>query len=233
MRLDTFQSTINKQGLAKNFNWECRIYPPKGLSELNNIFDFGIGPFNLSLNLPGIDLIDTAIESFNNLSIDLPGVSIGHNLGLPTLGYTLRNAGGPIDRINMFCNMCSIPERDIVNVDWKDTAGESRSLGLIHNHSRGMSVSYYCSEDLRERKFFETWQDAIFNPVNKRRSYYKDYIGTIEVIKYNSSWSQIEAVYKFNEAYPSNIASQTLSFEGASVLRLDIQYKYRNYQRIK
>ena len=234
MKLDTFKSVVAKQGLSKNTQWECRIYPPKDLSAQNSIFDFGIGPFNLALNLPGVDLIDDAINAISNFGVDiLPGVSIGANLGLPTLGYTLRNSGGPIDRINLYCNMCSIPERDIQNVEWKDTAGESRQLGLIHTHARGMSVSYYCSEDLRERKFFEQWQNAIFNPVNKRRSYYKDYVGTMEVIKYNSTWSQIEAVYKFNEVYPSNIGAQTMTFEGSALVRLDIAFKFRNYEQIK
>lgn len=235
--INQFKEQISRQGLARNSRWLCRIYPPKGLAAASNIFNLNVGDGELSVNLPGIDLIDNAVERFNNLSLNvnagnLGSVSVGHNLNLPTLGYTLTNTLSTIDAINLFCVSASIPERDIKNIEWREY-GESRQLGFLHTHAKGLSVSYYCSEDLRERLFMEKWQDVIFNPENKRRSYYEDYIGNIEVVKYDMSWKNQTAMYRFKEAYPSNIAAQNLTYDGTSLLRMDINFKFRNYERLK
>lgn len=228
MNLTKFKSTVEKQGLARNTRWEMRIYPPKGLGKS---FDLG-GGFSLNANLPGIDMIDNGIEQINNLSFDLPGLSFQNNLELPTLGYMMQNQGGKLDKLTLYCNMVNLPERDIQNFEWREF-GESRQMGVGHNNSRGISVSYYCSEDMRERKFFEEWQNLIFNPSNKRKAFYDDYIGRMEIVKYSADWKTQEAVYRVHEVYPSNIAAQTMVYEGTSVLRLDIQFKMYNYERIK
>lgn len=232
MNLDKFVSQVNRQGLSRNTRWEARIYPPKGLTQMDNVFNTKVGPFDLDLNLPGIDLLDNAVEQINQAEIDLPGISIGNNFNIPTLGFLLRNHGGMMESLSLYCNMVNLPARDITNVEWREY-GESRQLGVVHNHSNGVTLSYYCSEDLRERLFFENWQNLIFNPKNKMREYYDNYIGSMEIIKYDAGWKEQTAIYKLNEVYPTNIAAQTMVYEGTSVLRLDINFKYRNYERVK
>lgn len=232
MNLDTFKSQVERQGLARNTRWICDIFPPKGLTEMDNVFKVGVGPFDLSLNLPGVDLIDNAVEQINGLSLDLPGISIGNNFNIPTLGYLLRNHGGMLQCLSLYCNMVAIPQRDITNVAWREY-GEERQLGIVHNHSGGLTVSYYCSEDLRERLFFEQWQDLIFNPKTKNREFYDNYIGSMEITKYDAAWKEKTAKYRFKEVYPTNIAAQTMVYEGTAVVRLDINFKYRNYERIE
>ena len=232
MNLDRFKSQVAKNGLAKNTRWECSVFPPSGLSDIGSIFNFSAGPFDILANLPGIDILDNAVEEINNINLDLGNVIIDSNLELPALGYKISNIGSSLQQINFYCNMCSIPERDIQNSEWREF-GESRQLAVVHTHGKGLSVSYYCSEDLRERLFFEQWQDLIFDSKSKRRSYYEEYTGSMEVTKYDSSWKNKTAVYRFKEVYPTNIASQTLQFEATSLLRLDINFKYRNYERIK
>ena len=235
--IDQFKTQISTQGLARNSRWLCRVYPPKGLAKSSNIFNFDVGGGELSVNLPGIDLIDNAVENFNNLGVNiglggLGSARISNNLNIPTLGYTLTNTLSTLDAINLYCVNAAIPERDIKNIEWREY-GESRQLGFLHTHAKGLSVSYYCSEDLRERLFMEKWQDVMFNPANKQRSYYEDYIGNVEIVKYDAGWNNQTAMYRFAEAYPSNIAAQNLTYDGTSVLRLDINFKFRNYERLK
>ena len=138
MNLDKFLSQVNRQGLARNSRWEVRLYPPKGLTELDNVFNFDVGPLDLAVNLPGINLIDNAIEQINNTEIDLGPVSFGNNFNIPTLGYLLRGHGGMMESLSLYCNMVTLPSRDITNVEWREY-GESRQLGVVHNHSNGVS----------------------------------------------------------------------------------------------
>ena len=233
MNLDRFKAQIEKQGLAKSNRWVCSIFPPKSLSSIANSIDIPVGRFG-NLNLPGIDLnnIPVALASIRTGDSNLPDVNIGANISLPVFGFTTVNNGTFVDRINLFCQQATIPEREIKNVEWREY-GQSRNLGVMHMH-KDFTISYYCSEDMRERTFFEQWQDIMFNSLNKRRAYYEDYISRIEVTKYDSGWNNEEATYRMYEAYPTNVASQTLVSEANSgVLRLDITFKYRYYERIK
>lgn len=230
MNLDTFKSQIEKQGLSRNNRWEVRVYPPKALSSAANAIEQSVGNGgSLSLNLPGLDLANIPLLQIQSADGNLPDVKAAFDL--PTFGFTTLNSSSFVERINLYCNMVSIPEREIKNVEWREY-GESRSLGVVHEH-KGVSMSYYCSENLAERFFFEKWTDLIFNPNNKKRAYYDDYTSRIEIIKYNASWSKQEAIYRLNEAYPSNIAAQTMVQEQGALMRLDLAFKYRNYERIK
>lgn len=233
MNLDKFKSQISNQGLARSSNWICSVFPPKSLSSVANSIDIPVGRFG-NLNLPGIDLnnISLAIANIKNADSNLPDVSIDANIKLPVFGFTAVNNGTFIDRINLYCSQVNIPEREIKNYEWREH-GESRQLGIVHNHSKGVTVSYYCSEDLRERYFFEQWQDIIFNSRNKKRGYYNDYVSRIEISKYDRGWNEKQATYLLHEAYPTNISSQSLEHDGNTLLRLNINFKYRYYERIE
>lgn len=232
MNLDKFKSQVEKQGLARTNRWVCSVFPPRALSSIANSIDIPVGRFG-NLNLPGIDLsnIPIALASIRNADENLPDIDINANLRLPVFGFTAVNNGTLIEKINLYCQTAVIPEREIKNVEWREY-GQSRKLGIVHEH-KDFTLSYYCSEDMKERFFFENWQDIVFNSLNKRRGYYSDYTSTLEVTKYDAGWSKEQAIYKIVEAYPTNISSQSLTYDEAAILRLDVTFKYRYYERIK
>lgn len=232
MNLDKFKDQVSRQGLARSNRWVARIYPPSGLTASGTALSNALsqGGNKINLNLPGLDLADQAQQVLRNLNIDLGPIQVQNNFAIPTLGYVLTNMGSKLEALNLFTAACSLPSRDIQNVEFREY-GEARYLGVQHTHS-DFTITYYCSEDLRERKFFEQWQDLIFNPRTKKHAFYKDYISRMEVIKYDASWQNIQAVYRFNEVYPTNIAAMELDQNEQSVLQLQVTFKYRNYEII-
>ena len=233
MDLKKFQSQIASQGLARTNRWIVRVYPPPGLGSTNRVLSNFINDkfgSNLNVNIPVLNLLDTFTEAANNLNVDIGNVNIGTNLDLPTLGYVLGNLGTTLDNLNLFCHRASLPEINTQNFNWKEY-GEVRKLG--HTNTFGdATCTYYCSEDLRERKFFEEWNSLVYNHKNKTYGYYRDYTSRIEFIKYDASWNKQTAIYRFNEAYPSTIGTQEVNYDAVDLLRLDIAFKYRNYERI-
>lgn len=232
MNLQQFKGQVSSQGIARTNRWVCRVFPPSGLTStgnaLSNALSTGGNRFNV--NLPGLDAIDAGVAALNNLNVDLGPVNVGSNFGIPTLGYALTNMGGKLEAINLFCQSCSIPSRDMTNLEFSEY-GELRSLGVMHTHG-DVTIGYYCSEDLRERLFFEQWQDAIWNPITYNHGYYNTYTARIEIVKYDASWQNETAIYRLDEAYPTNIGALELSHaEGLS--ELSITFKYRKYERIK
>lgn len=227
MNIDKFLSQVSNHGLARNNRWEVRVYPPSALNSAANQLTLDVG--GAEINLPGLDLSNIPLLEINGAG-QFPNVNASFDL--PTLGFTTINNGSLIERINLYCAQAQLPEREITNFEWREY-GESRQLGVVQSHGKGVSLTYYCSENMKERFFFEQWQDLIFNSRNKRKSYYSEYISRIEIIKYDASWKKQEAIYRLNEAYPTNIAAQPLVQEQGSIMRLDLNFKYRNYERIK
>ena len=231
MNLNQFKSQISEKGLSRNNRWSCRVFPPQGLSGLSNIFRASSRGLDLAVEVPGVDLVNRGIEQLNNLQLNLPGISIGHNLNIPTLGYILNNTGSLNENIDLYCNSVQLPGRDLQNLEWREY-GESRALGFVHTH-KPVNISYYCSEDMIERSFFEQWQDLAFDHQSKRRSYYQDYVSKVEISKWNAGWTRQTALYRLVEAYPTNVSAQTLVYEEASIMRLDVTMRFRYYERLK
>lgn len=232
MNLTEFRATVNKQGIARNNRWLCRIYPPRGLTSSGNILSnlLSRGGLKVNVNLPGLDALDSAVNSINDV-LDVGNTLLNTNLELPTLGGLLTNQKGKTQALNLFCESCQLPTRDIYSTEYRDY-GEPRQIGIRHQHG-DLSVVYYSSEDLRERRFFEQWQDLIFNPSSKQHSYYSNYISRMEISQYNQSWSKETAEYRFNEVYPTNVGVQELQSAEADLLRLTITFKYLNYERLR
>ena len=232
MNLGQFQATINKQGISRNNRWTCTVFPPRGLTSTGNALSnlLSKGGLKVNVNLPGLDSLDDAVNGINQV-LDVGNTILGTNLELPTLGGLLTNQRGKTEALMMFCETAQIPGRDIFSTEFR-VYGESRQIGIRHQHG-DLTVSYYTSDDLRERRFFENWQDLIFNPSNKQHSYYEMYIGSMEISKYNQGWTEETARYKFNEVYPTNVGVQELQSDQGDLLRLNMTFKYYNYERLK
>ncbi|MCG7944863.1 MAG: hypothetical protein N0C84_00800 [Candidatus Thiodiazotropha taylori] len=233
MKVNEFLSAVSSRGLAKSSSWLCRVYPPPQLSSLaSTAFQTTTqGGNRYNVNLPGLDLSVVNGTISSHLSLDLGPINVDINLGSPTSGYSITNIGTAIESINLFTMSAVIPERDIANYEFSEY-GELRSFGHVHTHSP-LAMTYYCSESLLEREFFEQWQNTIFNPLTKQHGYYNDYTSTMEVIKYDSSWSEVTAIYRFYEVYPSRVGAHELRHAGTEPLRLQIVYNYRYYERIQ
>jgi len=226
-----FTAQMAKQGLSRANRWVVRVFPPRGLTATGNVLNNTInkGGNKLDINIPFLDAADAVSFALEDLELDLGGVSIGHNFKVPTLGYALTNMGGKLEALNLFATSCTLPGRSIEAIA-HDVYGETRQMGVKHQHE-GISVQYYCSEDLREKLFFEQWQDLIFNPNNKNRSYYDEYTAEIEVLKYDNNWKH-QSTYRFYEAWPVGLSELQLGNE-AETLQLAINFAYRYYEKVK
>lgn len=232
MNLDGFKSQISRSGLARNSNWVCSIFPPRSMSSMSlaETSNIPIGDFG-SLQIPTLDLGTIPIAEINGANGNTAQLSMNANALLPNLGFTSVNTGTALERLNLYCVQSTIPNREIENLTFREY-GQERKLGFRHKHT-DVTMSYYCSENMAERFFFEQWTDIMFNHKTKKIGYYEDYTSTVEIAKYSAGWKKQEALYKLVEAYPTNIASQTLTYEGTALLRLDMTFKYRYYERLK
>ena len=222
---------MSKTGIARSSKWVCQIFPPRGMTALGKQIGNLLGGGNkVEVNLPIFGALDRAQQQINNLNVNLGNVNVGFNPEIPPLGYSLSNMGDEVQAINLFCAGVEIPARDLQEIEY-NTGGEIRSVAFMHSHDN-LTVDYYCTEAMSERDFFERWQDIVYNRDDVSVGYYDDYISRLDVIKYNAGFSEITAKYRFNEVYPTNVGAIALDNEADTILKLSIQFKYRNYERI-
>jgi len=230
MALQEFRANLASKGLARSSKWLVRVYAPRGVTASGGALGRLLGG-SFDINLPILDAIDETVGVLNDIDVSLGGLNVNFNPNVPTLGFAVSGEAEGLRAINLFTSDVELPGRDINEVE-RRTEGELRSIGYLTSH-QNLNISYYCTESLAEKEFFETWQDVVYNKDKVASVYYDDYKSRIEVIKYNASFKKDVAKYQFNECYPTNIGAISLDSIGDGVVKLQMQFKFRNYDRIK
>jgi hypothetical protein len=142
---------------------------------------------------------------------------------------------------------CDIPGRSLMTTEHKfQNYGPLNKVPYGGQVYTDVTMSIILSEDMREKEYFEIWQNSIvntgafeigssqgdfygysqskFNP-----KYFDDYLGTIVIRQYGSA-GDLRSIYTLNEAYPIIINPITMSWAQDEVARLQITFAYRNYK---
>lgn len=110
-----------------------------------------------------------------------------------------------------------------------------------------LTMTMILSEDMREKEYFEIWQNSIVNTgafetgsgqqdfyggyvqskFNPR--YFDEYLGTVVIRQYGSA-GDLRSIYTLNEAYPIIINPITMSWATDEIAKLSVTFAYRNYR---
>ena len=91
-----------------------------------------------------------------------------------------------------------------------------------------INLTVQTSRDLKERVFFQSWQELSWNTATWNVGYYEDYIGTIEIYLLDINNIRQYGV-KINECYPKEVTAVSLSYTQATDIiktSITMQYKY-------
>jgi hypothetical protein len=136
-----------------------------------------------------------------------------------------------------------LPGRSLMTAEHKFT-----NYGPINKVAYGgqtygdITMSIILSEDMREKEYFEIWQNSMVNtgafdtgvvPQNAlskfNTKYFDDYIGTVVIRQYGSA-GELRSIYTLNEAYPLIINPISMSWADDAVAKMSVTMAYRNYQ---
>lgn len=232
LQLQEFQSRVfGQNGLARANKWVATVYPPRGITATGNALgNLLSGGNKVNINLPIFDAVDSAVDQLNNLNIDLGNINVGTNFAIPTLGYALANLNDRDRTLNLFCAGVTTPSRDVEQFTWKEY-GEVRAHGFNHVYD-DLILEYYCSNDLREKRFFEQWTDLIFSNTSGAVAYYEDFVSRVDVAQYNWQFTRKTAEYRFYEAWPVSVSGFTYTHDNSEFLKLQISMRFRKFERI-
>ena len=129
------------------------------------------------------------------------------------------------------CQSFEFPGRNL------DTAGDTNIYGPVREIVQGFSFAdttavFQCSSDMKEKRFFETWQRLAYNPQTWAMQYYNDYVGSIKIFQLDETDRQRYGV-ELVEAFPKTIASQSLDYSTNAIQTVSVTFTYRYWKDLK
>ena len=151
-----------------------------------------------------------------------------------------------------------IPGRNFGVVDHKFTnVGPINRIPTMQTYT-DVTVSFLLSEDIREKEYFEVWQDKImdtgafevtggregnnlsvgdvnfnteYSNTRFMHKYFDKYIGRVEIRQYGSG-GNLASIHTLNEAYPIAVAPIGMNWGDDQPAKLAVTFAYRNYRVI-
>ena len=129
------------------------------------------------------------------------------------------------------CDQISMPGRNI------DTAPDNNIYGPVREIAQGWSFAditaqFQLSSDLKERRFFETWQRLSFNPDTWNMGYYDDYTGTIQIFQLDEQDNRRYGV-ELIECFPKTVGELTYDYSAVNTQqKVQITFSYRYWKNL-
>jgi len=208
-KINEFTSNFNAAGYAKQDRFEVRVIPPTGQ---------GSDGSALGRLISGLSLL---------------GGTVGEVAGI------LNGLGDNVDifHLALRADSAELPGRAVQTLDNR-YYGPLRKSGYQANYV-DTTITFICSEDLREKLFFEKWQDLIVgehrvagtNPDSKafNAGYYDDYVSSIEILQMNEN-NDVTYEMRLLQAYPIQVAPLPLNWASDELQRLSVTFAYNRYE---
>ena len=133
---------------------------------------------------------------------------------------------GTVRATGLRCESISLPGRNMDSTPDSNIYGPEREI--VTGYSFGdINAVFQCSSDMREKKYWETWQRLTFNPKTFDIGYYNDYVGTIDIHTLDKQENRRYGC-RLVEAWPKTIGAQSLGYADNNTYQtVDITIAYR------
>ena len=138
--------------------------------------------------------------------------------------------GGDVRDVSYQCNSIEFPGRNITTTSDENIYGPTREIADGFTYA-DITGKFYCHNDYREKKFFETWQRLAYNPQTFAMGYYDDYIGSVDIHTMDEQNKKRYGV-KLVECFPKSIGAQQLSYAGTGYLTCAVTFSYRYWKNL-
>ena len=205
-----FQSYVNEaEGFARPNRYYVEFFLPKGLSDEEVAAATPDGDFDLSSN------------------------SLETNFAFPSptelRGYQNANAR----RVQAFCSAISMPDRTAKTTQIRH--GNAPKRNVVYDFDSGnISATFYADKFLRERTYFELWQNSGFSTTSFNMNYYKNYVSDVTIYQlgqFASRQERDDVTYgvKLFDCYPTNLSKVDYSHDGTTdvqTFNVDFSFRY-------
>lgn len=147
------------------------------------------------------------------------------------------------------CNSAQIPGETIATTE-KALDFKSRGKGRVYDD---INLTFYCTETMKELKFFHDWMTEIVDPKTNRVGFHKKYVATIDVHQLgknakerfntegvigsiadtNDIENETVSTTRIIEAYPKRIEPIALAYSATGTINtLNVSFAYTSHTHI-
>ena len=139
--------------------------------------------------------------------------------------------GGDVRDVSYQCNSIEFPGRNLTTTSDENIYGPTRDIADGFTYA-DITGKFYCHNDYREKKFFETWQRLAYNPQTFAMGYYDDYVGTIQIYQLDHKGNRTYGC-ELIECFPKSISGQQLDGSVAnSIQEVSVTFTYRYWKNL-
>jgi len=152
-------------------------------------------------------------------------------------------------QINLFCSSIEMPGHDLQTQQVQHGSAPVRDMVTSHAFEGMITASFYLSEDLKERHFFEQWQRMAVNVESHKANFYDDYIGSMEIFQLSNGLDSglpfptiIDKIIDVDmaeygiiasEVYPATISGIEYGYErGNQIATMAVGFNYREWRNL-
>jgi len=135
-------------------------------------------------------------------------------------------------RVNAFCKSISMPDRD---VQMKDIKHHGPARKFVYDlKSAPIQATFYADKFLRERTYFELWQQSAFSLKTFNYNYYDNYVSDINIFQLGSFTTKNERdattyAVKLFDCYPKTIGPVEYSYDANEVQTFNVTFEFRHW----
>lgn len=136
---------------------------------------------------------------------------------------------------------CELPGRSLATVDHRFDNYSPISRVVTGQTYVDSSITFLLSEDLREKEYFERWQDAAVgtgafakgsaNEAKNNPAYHDQYVGTVTIRQYGADGT-LRSVHKLEKAFPIVLGGVQMSWSSDEHARLAVSFSYNRYTAV-
>lgn len=139
--------------------------------------------------------------------------------------------------LRAFCFGAELPGRNL------DTApmqvyGPKREIVYGHSYSQEITLSFYADKFMRQRSFFELWQNSAMDLATNNVHFYDEYTGAIRIYALgafsgDAFRDRIAYGVHLYECYPKTITAVPLNYGTQNeIMQISISFYYRNWSNL-
>jgi hypothetical protein len=138
-----------------------------------------------------------------------------------------------LEEICLRAESVTIPGRNLATSTDENIYGPTREVVEGVTYAEDITLSFQSSSDLKERIFFEKWQQAAFDEDSWNIKYYDTYVGSIEIYLLDKQMARRYGI-KLEEAFPKTVSAISLGYaNNNSIIKTDVSFSFRYWRSMK
>lgn len=203
--LGRFQAMVNEaEGFARKARYYVEFYLPKSIG----LTDLPAGDFDSEASTAGVEQ-QIAFKTQSQMN-----------------AVQMANAR----RVQAFCNSIEMPDKEIVTKEIKHN-GPVRRFAYDYKPAT-INASFYADKFMRERSYFELWQNAAYSTTTHNFNFYDNYVSDINIFQLGSFDSRNErddVTYgvKLFDCFPKTLSKVSFSHQANEIQTFTVDFEYR------